>query len=276
MIGIRDVKVGKVTIGAGKPFVLIAGPDSIESREHLVRMARELKAITEGEGVPWILKASWDKANRASAGAWRGVGLREGVDCLKAVRLEVGCARVTDVHETWQATQVAVETEMLQVPALLSRQTDLIRACSLFRQPVLLKKGQFMAAGAMRGAVEKAEDAPGVVLCERGNCFGYGRLVVDFTNIPRLAAIGWPVAVDCSHPCQLPSDEGGASGGVASDVGTLAACALAAGAHALFIEVHDDPANAPCDGAIATDLKALPALLRRLRALQVDVPEVSK
>ncbi len=263
------VQVGPVTIG-GPALVLIAGPCVIESRTATLRLAEQLATTCGALGVPLIFKASFDKANRSSIAAYRGPGLEEGLGVLAAVRAAVGLPVTTDVHLPEQAAPVAAVVDMLQVPAFLCRQTDLLLACAATGKPVNVKKGQFMAPLAMGTVVDKlrSAQAAGVVLTERGTSFGHGDLVVDYRGLPTMRALGVPVCMDATHACQQPPTTGDRTGGVRAMVPVLARAAVAVGVDALFLEVHPDPARAPCDGANMLALADLEPLLERLLAMR--------
>jgi len=250
--------------GGNQPFVLIAGPCVIESEEHVHRMAR---AIGEIAG-PFVFKASFDKANRTSAGAYRGPGLREGLRILAGVKRE-GHSILTDIHEAAQAEPVAEVADILQIPAFLCRQTDLLTAAGCTGRMVNIKKGQFAAPQDMARAAEKvaATGNRQVLLTERGSSFGYHNLVVDMRGLPVMRDLGWPVIFDATHSVQLPAGGGGASGGQPQFIEPLARAAVAVGIDGLFVEVHDAPERALSDGPNALRLDQLPELLRRLRAL---------
>ncbi len=262
----KTVRVGEVGFCNTAPFALIIGPCQIESRSHCLRMAEALKDICEAAAIPMVFKASFDKANRTSGRAPRGVGLEKGLDILAEVRREVGVPVLSDVHESAQCAPVAGVVDMLQIPAFLCRQTDLLQAAAATGKPVNIKKGQFMAPWDMAHGAEKLGKAP-VMLTERGSSFGYNTLVNDFRALPIMAASGHPVIFDATHSVQQPGGQGAASGGQREFVAPLARAALAIGVAGLFIEAHDDPDNAPSDGPNMLPLSALPALLPRWKAL---------
>lgn len=259
---VAPVNVSDVRIGPGMGLVLIAGPCVIESSDHTLRMAEAIARITRAAGVPLIFKASFDKANRSSVNSFRGPGIDEGLRILEQVRVQLGLPVTSDVHEPSQAAAAGQVLDLLQVPAFLCRQTDLLIACARTGRPVNVKKGQFMSPDEMRLAVDKlrASGEGGVLLTERGTFFGYGRLVNDMTSIPRMAALA-PVVFDATHSCQLPGQGGDRSGGQRDMVPTLARAGLAAGASSLFIEVHDDPPRAMSDAATVWPLNQLDDLL---------------
>lgn len=265
----RTVTAKGVTFGGGRPLPLIAGPCVIESAEHAAGMARALRGITARCGVPFVFKASYDKANRTSIRGFRGPGLAEGLKILAAIKAELDLPVLTDIHEPSQAEPVAEVVDILQVPALLARQTDLITAAAATGRPINLKKGQFMAPLDMRHAIAKATAAGNdqVVVTERGTSFGYHDLVVDVRSFPQLRSLGCPVVFDATHSVQMPSGGDGASSGRPEFIEPLAAAGVAAGVDGLFIEVHDDPAHARSDGANALPLERLEPLLQRIGAI---------
>ena len=269
-MNMQPVHAGAVAIG-GPALVLIAGPCVIESRDFTLRIAEQLAATCRALGVPLIFKASFDKANRSSIGAYRGPGLEAGLEVLAAVRDATGSPVTTDVHLPEQAASVADVADLLQVPAFLCRQTDLLLACAATGKPVNVKKGQFMAPAAMGPVVDKLRSAyaAGVVLTERGTSFGHGDLVVDYRGLPAMRAMGVPVCMDATHACQQPPTGGPGTGGLRAMVPVLARAAVAVGIDALFLEVHPDPDRAPCDGANMLALEDLEPLLRGLLALRV-------
>jgi len=268
-MNIHPVQVGAVSIG-GPDLVLIAGPCVIESRAATLDIAHRLADITAALNLPLIFKASFDKANRSSIAAYRGPGLDAGLEVLAAVGEATGLPLTTDVHHPEQAAAIAAVVDLLQVPAFLCRQTDLLVACAETGRPVNVKKGQFMAPQAMGAVVDKlrVSGASGVVLTERGTSFGYGDLVVDYRGLPILRGLGAPVCMDATHACQQPPTGGASTGGLRDMVPTLARAAVAVGIDALFLEVHPNPDQAPCDGSNMLPLADLDGLLRGLLALR--------
>src|SRR5262245_45416175 len=273
MVPVNPVEIGPVRIGKDCPLALIAGPCVIEPGDMSLRIARYLAELGGRLNVPVIFKASFDKANRSSGASFRGPGLAVGLEVFKQVKAETGLPVTTDVHETTQARPVAAVVDLIQVPAFLARQTDLLEAAAATGRPVNVKKGQFMAPWEMSQAVTKltTAGASGVLLTERGTTFGYGRLVNDFRAIPQMQSTGAPVVFDATHSVQLP---GAGAGGTTSSgqremIPTLARAAVAAGCDALFLEVHPDPDHALSDGPNSLRLDDLADLLRlclRLRA----------
>jgi 2-dehydro-3-deoxyphosphooctonate aldolase (KDO 8-P synthase) len=249
-----------------KDFFLIAGPCVIESREHVMFMAKELKQVTADCGIAFIFKASFDKANRSSIKSFRGVGITEGLKTLEEVRKEVGVPVLTDIHEAAQADVAATVVDVLQIPAFLCRQTDLIVAAAKTGRIVNVKKGQFLAPWEMKNVVDKAREAGSerFMLTERGASFGYNNLVVDFRSFPIMKGFGCPVVFDVTHSLQLPGGQGHSSGGQPQYIPLLARAGVAAGVDGLFMEVHDNPAKALSDGPNALDLALLRPLLQQL------------
>jgi 2-dehydro-3-deoxyphosphooctonate aldolase (KDO 8-P synthase) len=266
MVPPNPVKVGKVEVGRNRPLALIAGPCVMEPGDMTLSIARRLVEICGQLGVPLVFKASYDKANRTSGSSYRGPGLAGGMKVFERVKAETGLPVTTDLHETTQARPLAEMVELLQIPAFLARQTDLLEAAAETGRPVNVKKGQFMAPWDMANVVAKlmASGTAGVILTERGTTFGYGRLVNDFRAIPEMQATGAPVVFDATHSVQLPSAGSGgtASGGQRDMIPTLAKAAVAAGCDALFLEVHPDPDKALSDGPNSLKIDDLPALLR--------------
>ncbi len=259
-----------VRLGGGDSLFLIAGPCVIESRDHSIFLARALKAAARRAGLPFIFKASFDKANRSSGASFRGPGLEAGLAILKAVKEEVGVPVLSDIHEAWQAERAAGVLDVIQIPAFLCRQTDLLLAAAETGRPVNIKKGQFMAPDEMKNAVDKVRSRSrgGVLLTERGTTFGYHNLVVDMRSIPVMKSFGCPVAIDASHSVQKPGGRGSVSGGDAGQIPTIAKAAVAAGADGIFLEVHEEPGRALSDRDNAFPLDGLSALLGQLVRLR--------
>jgi 2-dehydro-3-deoxyphosphooctonate aldolase (KDO 8-P synthase) len=243
--------------------VLIAGPCQIESRDHALDMAEALSDICGEREIGLIYKSSFDKANRTSGGSARGVGLSKGIEILADVKETFGCPVITDVHESEQCASVAEVVDVLQIPAFLCRQTDLLKAAAATGAAVHVKKGQFLAPWDMIHVVEKLErfGADRILIGERGTSFGYNTLVSDFRGLPIMAATGWPVVFDATHSVQQPGGRGGASGGQREFVPVLARAALAVGVACLFVETHQDPDNAPSDGPNMVPINQLSRML---------------
>ncbi len=268
-MNVKRVEVGPHSIG-GPELVLIAGPCVLEGDEGTLALADDLAGICRRLGLPLIFKSSFDKANRTSIGSYRGPGLERGLALLGRVRRELGLPVTTDVHLPDQAVQVAQVVDLLQVPAFLCRQTDLLLACAATGRPVNVKKGQFMAPAAMGSVLGKLRDggAPSVMLTERGTSFGHGDLVVDYRSLAIMRRLGAPVCMDATHACQQPPTGQPSSGGLRSMIPTLARAAVAVGIDALFLEVHPDPDLAPCDGSNTLALADLEPLVESLLAIR--------
>ena len=268
----RTVEISPtVTVGGGRPFALIAGPCVVESRELCREIAAAAKAACEALGIAYIFKASFDKANRTSRTSFRGKGMHEGLEILAGIREEFGIPVLTDVHEPGQCAPVAEAVDVLQIPAFLSRQTDLLIAAAETGRVVNIKKGQFLAPWDMTNAVAKVTGAGNerILLTERGVSFGYNTLVVDFRALPQMvAATGFPVVFDATHAVQQPGGQGSSSGGQREFIPHLARAAVAVGVDALFMEVHPAPEHALSDAATMLPLADLPALLRTLKAIE--------
>ncbi len=275
----RAVRVGALTIGGGAPLALIGGPCAIESEEHALMVAEQLKAITGRAGVPFIYKSSYDKANRSSVGSYRGPGLKEGLRILRRVREETGLPVLSDVHDVTEVDAAAEVLDVLQVPAFLCRQTDLLLACGRTGKPVNVKKGQFLAPRDMQNVVEKIRSTgnEAILLTERGTSFGYNNLVVDFRGLPIMRGLGYPVVFDATHSVQLPGGAGNRSAGERQYVPPLARAAVAVGVDALFMEMHEDPDRALPDGRPLSDgpnmlrLDDLPRLLDEIGAIRAGL-----
>ena len=275
MTATRPVRIGSVTIGGGAPLALIGGPCAIENDKHALMMAERLQRVTAAARVPFIYKSSYDKANRSSIHSYRGPGLVEGLRILQKVKDETGLAVLSDVHDVSEVAPAAAVLDVLQVPAFLCRQTDLIVACARSGRPVNVKKGQFMAPRDMINVVEKVRGAGSedLLLTERGSSFGYNNLVVDFRGLPIMRGFGYPTVFDATHSVQLPGGQGDRSGGERQYVQALARAAVAVGVDALFMEIHEDPDRTLEDGRPLSDgpnmlrLDDLPRLLDEIRAI---------
>jgi 2-dehydro-3-deoxyphosphooctonate aldolase (KDO 8-P synthase) len=264
------VSLGNVSLGGGAPLVVIAGPCVIESRDHALATARALKDIARNVGVPLVFKASYDKANRTSLDSYRGPGLVEGLRVLEQVKSDTGLALLTDVHDADQAGPAGAVVDVLQIPAFLSRQTDLLVAAAKTGRAVNIKKGQFLAPKDIRHAVAKVTAAgnPNVFVTERGSTFGYNNLVVDMRALPMMRELGFPVVFDVTHSLQLPGGGEGVTAGLAQYIGPLARAGVAAGVDGVFLEVHEEPARAKSDAQNALRLDLVEPLLRQL--VQID------
>jgi 2-dehydro-3-deoxyphosphooctonate aldolase (KDO 8-P synthase) len=261
----KPVKIARgVTAGGRTPLFLIAGPCVIESEDDTLSLARRIKAVCGGLKIPFIFKASFDKANRTSARSYRGPGLEKGLAVLKRIKEELSVPVLSDVHETWQVTRAAEVLDVIQIPAFLCRQTDLIVEAARTQKPLNLKKGQFLSPQEMENAVEKAlkEGNDRILLTERGTFFGYNNLVFDVRSIPLMQRMGFPVVIDASHSVQRPGGRGVASGGEAEFIPLLIRTGVAAGADGLFLEVHENPSKALSDGQNSLILNKLEGVLR--------------
>ena len=264
----RTVQVGPVAIGNHLPLAFICGPCQIESRAHALATARVLAEMAAKAGIGLIYKSSFDKANRTSLNAQRGVGIDEGLDILAEVRATTGLPVLTDVHSEEQATRAGQVVDCLQIPAFLCRQTDLLLAAAATGKAVNVKKGQFLAPWDMANVAAKLASTgnQNIMLCDRGTSFGYNTLVSDLRGLPIMARTGYPVVFDATHSVQQPGGQGTSSGGQREFAPILARAALSVGVAAVFIESHPDPDHAPSDGPNMIPLKDMPALLKRLKA----------
>jgi len=269
MSSVSPVQLGAIRIGGGHPFALIAGPCVIESEMHAQRLAEQLVDTVRRASVPFVFKASYDKANRTSGTSFRGPGLKEGLRILAAIKRALDVPILTDIHEPSQAAPAAEVADILQIPAFLCRQTDLITAAAKTGRIVNIKKGQFLAPGDIRHAADKVLETGNrqVLITERGTSFGYNNLVVDMRALPMIRQQGFPIVFDVTHSLQLPGAGDGVTAGLAQYIEPLAAAGVAAGIDGLFVEVHDDPSHAKSDAQNALRLDRLPALLDRLTAI---------
>lgn len=264
-----DVKLGTLRIGNERPLVLIAGPCVIEGEDFTVRLAKRLVQMARAHRIGFIFKASYDKANRSSVRSYRGLGIREGLDVLRRVKEETGCLTLTDVHEVEDVPAVARVVDVLQVPAFLCRQTDLLTACGTSGRVVNVKKGQFLSPWEMEHVVRKIESTGNrqILLTERGASFGYNNLVVDMRSLSVMKGLGYPVIYDATHSVQLPGALKGASGGQREFILPLARAAVAVGVSGLFCEVHPTPEQALSDGPNNLPLASLPGFLKTMQML---------
>ena len=246
----KTVKIGDVEIGENQPIAFITGPCQLENRDHAMMMADKISRLCAKNGAQFIFKASYDKANRSSISSARGIGIDEGLRILNDIGREFNCPVITDVHEASQCDAASEAVDILQIPAFLCRQTDLLLAAGKTGKPVNVKKGQFMAPWDMWNVAEKIASTGNrdILLCERGTSFGYNTLVNDFRGLQTMAETGYPVIFDATHSVQQPSGQGNTSGGERQFVAGLARAACAMGISGVFIETHQDPDNAPCDG----------------------------
>ena len=269
----KEIDVAGVKIGGGNRLVLICGPCVIETPETCMTTARFIKDVATQVGIPLIFKASFDKANRTSVSSFRGPGLKDGLEVLKAIKKELKLPILTDVHEPAQCEAVAEVVDVLQIPAFLCRQTDLLIAAGKTGHVINVKKGQFLAPGDMGNVVDKikATDNEDIILTERGTSFGYNYLVNDMRALPAMRRLGYPVVFDATHSVQTPGGLGGKSGGDRQFVPTLARAAVAAGVDGIFIEAHPDPDKALSDGPNSMSIDALPSLLKLLLSIDLAV-----
>jgi 2-dehydro-3-deoxyphosphooctonate aldolase (KDO 8-P synthase) len=269
----RQIALGSLRLGANNPLFLIAGPCVIESESHARKMAEQISRIAADANIPYIFKASYDKANRSSVKSYRGPGLKEGLRILAKIKSDLNLPVLTDIHDASQAAPAAEVCDILQIPAFLSRQTDLLEAAAETDRIVNVKKAQFLSPWDMTNVAEKIAAAGNdkIILTERGASFGYQNLVVDMRSFPILKKLGYPVVFDVTHSVQLPGGQGHASGGQPEFIEPLARAGIAAGADGIFLETHDNPVAALSDGANALPLSQLPGLLARLKELSTLV-----
>ena len=274
----REISIDGIKIGAGRPLVLIAGPCVIESEEATLRHAERLLTICNGLSMPLIFKASYDKANRTSIGAFRGPGLKEGLRILAKVKQSLGLPVLSDIHSIEQIAPAAEVLDVLQIPAFLCRQTDLLVAAARSGRVINVKKGQFLAPWDMKNVAGKlaASGNENIILTERGVSYGYNNLVVDMRSFPVMRASGYPVVFDATHSVQLPGGQGESSGGQREFVEYLSRAAVATGIDGIFMEVHEDPDKALCDGPNSIPLSELAVLLKKLRAIDALVKQVDQ
>ena len=274
----KEIKIGNVKIGGGNPLALIAGPCVIESQELCFQIGKEVKAICRELGIPYIFKASYDKANRTSVNSSRGPGLIEGLQILAEIRSSLGVPVLTDVHEVCQVEDVAKAVDILQIPAFLCRQTDLVLAAAETGKAVNIKKGQFLSPYDMKNIVDKAASTGNeqIMLTERGVTFGYGNLVVDMKSLPIMRELGYPVVFDATHSVQRPGGLGTATGGDREYVPHLVRAACAVGIDALFLEVHPNPESALSDAATMLPLGQLKSVLEQAKAMDEAMRKTEK
>jgi len=274
----NTICIDDLTLGEGKPLFFIAGPCVIESERHAMKMADRLSAAARNLGVPYIFKASYDKANRTSLDSYRGPGLQRGLEILARIKEKFGVPVLTDVHDVSQVGPAAEVCDIIQIPAFLSRQTDLLLAAGRSRAGVNIKKGQFLSPWEFRHAIDKVASAGNhrIIATERGTSFGYNNLVVDMRALAVMKGYGYPVVLDVTHSLQLPGGEGTRSGGQPQFIETLARAGVAAGVDGIFMEVHDNPPKALSDGPNALHLRRFRQLVERLRDLGEFVRELSE
>jgi len=263
----KEIKIGKVVIGGSAPIALITGPCQLESRDHTLFMAEAIAKACSATGTGFIFKASYDKANRSSISTQRGIGMDEGLKILAEVRDAFGCPVLTDVHDAAQCAPAGEVVDVIQIPAFLCRQTDLLLAAGRTGRAINVKKGQFLAPWDMGNVAEKIASTgnDAIMLCDRGTSFGYNTLVSDFRGLPTMAQTGYPVVFDATHSVQQPGGQGTTSGGQREFAPVLARAACAVGVSALFIETHQDPDNAPSDGPNMIPIDQMAQLIGTLR-----------
>jgi len=271
------VSVGNIRISNDLPFTLVAGPCQIETLDHALFMADAIKKVTDKLNIPFIYKSSYDKANRTSLTGKRGAGIEKGLEILSKVKAKIACPILTDVHTEIQCSIVGEVADILQIPAFLCRQTDLLMAAAKTGKVVKVKKGQFLAPWDMKNVYDKLQafEAKGVILTDRGTCFGYNNLVSDMRGLAIMAETGAPIFFDATHSVQQPGGIGASSGGQRQYVELLAKCALAAGVAGLFMEVHQDPDNAPSDGPCMLELHNLEKILTKLKRYDELTKQIS-
>ena len=265
----KTIDLGGIAVSNTAPYLLIAGPCQMESHDHARMLAEKIAAAAEAANRPWVFKASYDKANRSSLSGTRGLGMEKGLQILGDIAREFGCPVLTDVHEIAHCAAAAEVVDILQIPAFLSSQTDLLLAAGETGKVINIKKGQFLAPWDMENVAAKVASTGNdrIMLCERGASFGYNMLVSDLRSLPIMARTGYPVVFDATHSVQLPGGMGASSGGQREFVEPLARAAMAVGTAAVFIETHEDPDNAPSDGPNMVSIERLPALLSGLSAI---------
>mgnify|MGYP001185780211 FL=1 len=263
------IKIGNIPVGGNNPLTFILGPCQLESRDHAMFMAEKITQVCAPSSSNFIFKSSFDKANRSSIASARGVGIEEGLKILEEVKLTFGCPVITDIHTVSQCAAASEVVDVLQIPAFLSRQTDLLIAAGETKKPINVKKGQFLAPWEMMNVAEKIASTGNekILLCERGTSFGYNALVNDFRGLEIMAETGYPVVFDATHSVQQPGGRGNTSGGERKFVAALARAACAVGVAAVFIETHQEPDNAPCDGPNMIDVADLQKLIEKLRLI---------
>ena len=269
MFNSNVLKIGEISIGGESPLVFILGPCQIENRDHSLFMAEKIVKVCELSSSKFIFKSSFDKANRSSITSSRGIGIEEGLKILEEVKSTFRCPVITDVHTVPQCGIVAEVVDVLQIPAFLSRQTDLLIAAGETGKPINVKKGQFLAPWEMANVAEKIASTGNkkILLCERGTSFGYNTLVNDFRGLEIMAETGYPIVFDATHSVQQPGGRGNSSGGERKFVAALARAACAVGVSAVFIETHQDPDNAPCDGPNMIDIANLQDIIEKLHLI---------
>jgi 2-dehydro-3-deoxyphosphooctonate aldolase (KDO 8-P synthase) len=263
------INIGNIPVGGNNPLTFILGPCQLENRDHAMFMAEKITKVCAPSSSNFIFKSSFDKANRSSIASARGVGIEEGLKILEEVKLTFSCPVITDIHTVSQCAEASEVVDVLQIPAFLSRQTDLLIAAGKTEKPINVQKGQFLAPWEMMNVAEKIASTGNkkILLCERGTSFGYNTLINDFRGLEIMAEIGYPVVFDATHSVQQPGGRGNTSGGERKFVAALARAACAVGVDAVFIETHQEPDNAPCDGPNMIDVADLQKLIEKLRVI---------
>ena len=263
------INIGNIPVGGNNPLTFILGPCQLENRDHAMFMAEKITKVCAPSSSNFIFKSSFDKANRSSIASARGVGIEEGLRILEEIKLTFNCPVITDIHTVSQCATASEVVDVLQIPAFLSRQTDLLIAAGETGKPINVKKGQFLAPWEMTNVAEKIASTGNkkILLCERGTSFGYNTLVNDFRGLEIMAETGYPVVFDATHSVQQPGGRGNSSGGERKFVAALARAACAVGVAAVFIETHQEPDNAPCDGPNMIDVADLQKLIEKLRVI---------
>ncbi|MCJ7579427.1 MAG: 3-deoxy-8-phosphooctulonate synthase [Candidatus Aminicenantes bacterium] len=275
---VKDICINeRIRIGGTNPLFLIGGPCVLENRDHALSMARKINAICRDLNIPFIFKASYDKANRSSLKSFRGPGLKEGLQILSEIKQELSIPVLSDVHETSQIQRAADILDIIQIPAFLCRQTDLIVAAARTQKPLNIKKGQFISPYEVKNIVEKITDQgnESIILTERGTSFGYGNLIFDVRSIPIMKELGFPVVIDASHSVQLPGGEGHSSGGEAKFIPSIARAGISVGCDGIFCEIHDNPEKALSDKHNSLRLNELRSFLKGLLKLRRAVDEIN-
>ncbi|MFC1698660.1 3-deoxy-8-phosphooctulonate synthase [Candidatus Omnitrophota bacterium] len=265
----QEIRIGKIRLSNARPLVLIAGPCVIETEKFSFNCARQLKKIAQKLDVPLIFKSSYDKANRSSLRSYRGPGIKPGLEILKKIKQDLSLPVISDVHCRSEVEQASDVLDIIQIPAFLSRQTDLLIACAKTKKPINIKKGQFLAPWDVKNILKKLTSSgnKSIILTERGSSFGYNNLVSDMRSLSILAGYGWPVIFDGTHSVQLPGAGGCASGGERQFISSLSRAAVAVGCAGLFLEVHPKPAQAPCDGPNSINFRQLEDLLKEVKPI---------
>ena len=265
----KTIKVKDIKLSNNSPIIVIAGLNVLEDKSMAIDVARELKEITYNNSVPFIFKASFDKANRSSIESYRGPGIKNSIQIFEAIKKELDIPIITDIHEQGQIKEISEVVDILQIPAFLCRQTDLINAACQTQLPLNIKKGQFLSPGQMQNIIDKCKSFgnDNIILCERGSSFGYDNLVVDFLGISKQKSYSYPIILDVTHSLQLPGGRGSSAGGRSHQAEDLALAATALSISGLFIEVHPDPDKALCDGPSATKLEDFEKMLKKIKIL---------